>query len=190
MATYGDLMRLPLLIAGVLVATTALAPVARAAEDPVSLDAITVGDSVQLGAKWVLLKRGVDIVDAKVSRQARTGPELLLKRGKRLPRNVIIHLGTNGSYALEDCKDMVKIAGPDRRVFMMTISVPRLWEKVNNDTIRRCARAFPVGRVTIIDWKAATKAHPTWLYSDGVHLPPTGAKGYARLIVRAINAPE
>ncbi len=183
-------MRLPLVIAGMIIATSALAPAVSAAESAPSLDAITLGDSVQLGAKWVLLKEGVDIVDAKVSRQASTGPGLLRKRGKKLPTNVVIHLGTNGSYSLEDCKDMVKIAGPKRRVFMLTISVPRSWEKVNNDTIRRCARAFPVGRVTIIDWKAATKAHPSWLYSDHTHLPPSGAKGYARLIEQAITAPK
>ena len=183
-------MRLPLLVASLIAASVALAPAASAAESTPSLDAITVGDSVQLGAKWVLLKKGVDIVDAKVSRQASTGPGLLRKRGKKLPTNVVIHLGTNGSYSLEDCKDMVKIAGPNRHVFMLTISVPRSWEKVNNDTIRRCARAFPVGRVTIIDWKAATKAHPSWLYSDHTHLPPAGAKGYARLIQQAITAPK
>lgn len=183
-------MRLPLLMSGVLMATVALAPMAQAADEPASLDAITIGDSVQLGAKWVLLKKGVDIVDAKVSRQASTGPDLLRKRGTKLPANVVIHLGTNGGYSLEDCKEMVRIAGPDRRVFMLTIAVPRRWEKVNNDTIRRCARAFPVGRVQVIDWKAATKAHPSWLYSDGMHLPPTGAKGYARLITRAITGSE
>jgi len=183
-------MRLPLLLAGLLATTAMLAPTATAAEPAPSLDAITLGDSVQLGAKWVLLKKGVDIVDAKVNRQASTGPGLLRKRGKKLPTNVVIHLGTNGSYSLEDCKDMVTIAGPERHVFLLTISVPRRWEKVNNDTIRRCARAFPAGRVTIIDWKAATKAHPAWLYSDHTHLPPAGAKGYAALIKQAITAPK
>lgn len=183
-------MRLPLLIVVGLIGAVAIAPGARAADQSESLDTITIGDSVQLGAKWVLLKKGVDIVDAKVSRQAVTGPGLLRKRGDTLPTNVVIHLGTNGSYSLEDCKTMVKIAGPERRVFMLTLAVPRRWEKVNNDTIRRCARAFPPGRVQIIDWKAATKAHPTWLYSDGIHLPPAGAKGYARLIERAVTTAE
>lgn len=183
-------MRLPLVIAIALMGAMAIAPGAQAAEQPGSLDTITVGDSVQLGAKWVLLKKGVDVVDAKVSRQAVTGPGLLRKRGERLPTNVVIHLGTNGSYALEDCKEMVRIAGPERRVFMLTIAVPRRWESVNNETIRRCARAFPAGRVQIIDWKAATKAHPSWLYSDGMHLPPAGAKGYARLIERAVTSSE
>lgn len=183
-------MRLPLLIAGVLLGAAGLAPAAQAADQSDSLDTITVGDSVQLGAKWALLNKGVDIVDAKVSRQAATGPGLLRKRGEKLPTNVVVHLGTNGSYALEDCKEMVRIAGPERRVFMLTIAVPRRWEKVNNDTIRRCGRAFPAGRVQIIDWKAATKAHPSWLYSDGMHLPPAGAKGYARLIKAAITGSE
>lgn len=183
-------MRLPLVIACAVVGVIAIAPGVNAATQPESLDTITVGDSVQLGAKWALLKRGVDIVDAKVSRQAVTGPGILRKRGAQLPTNVVIHLGTNGSYSLEDCKEMVRVAGPERRVFMLTISVPRRWEKVNNETIRRCARAFPVGRVEIIDWKAATKAHPSWLYSDGIHLPPAGAKGYARLIEQAVTSSE
>jgi len=156
-----------------------------------SVDAITLGDSVQLGAKWVLEKRGVAIVDAKKSRQASTGPDLLREHGgndgEDLPANVVVHLGTNGPYALEDCKEMVRIAGPDRRIFMMTIAVPRSWEQRNNDTIRQCARAFPVGRVQVIDWKRATLAHPRWLYSDGTHLQPAGAKGYTRLILQAIS---
>jgi hypothetical protein len=183
-------MRLRLLIAGTLIGATVFAPAVNAADQPESLDTITVGDSVQLGAKWALLKKGVDIVDAKVSRQAVTGPGILRKRGDKLPTNVVIHLGTNGSYSLEDCKEMVRVAGPERRVFMLTIAVPRRWEKANNDTIRRCARAFPVGRVKIIDWKAATNAHPSWLYSDGIHLPPAGARGYARLIERAVTSSE
>lgn len=173
-------------------AALAMAVPAHAAkgDDTPKIDAITIGDSVQLGARSVLQSKGVAIVDAKKNRQASTGPDLLRKRGDRLPTNVVVHLGTNGGYSLQDCKDMVRIAGPDRKVYLLTIAVPRKWESVNNATIRQCARAFPVGRVQVIDWKAATKAHPAWLYSDGVHLQPVGARGYTRLILQALTPAE
>lgn len=190
-------MRRAIIAFATVCAVTALAAPAFAAKggssqgsDTPTIDAITIGDSVQLGARSVLQNDGVAIVDAKKNRQANTGPGLLRERGAKLPTNVVIHLGTNGSYTLENCKDMVRIAGPERKVYLLTIAVPRRWESVNNDTIRRCARAFPVGRVQVIDWKAATKAHPGWLYSDGTHLQPAGARGYSRLILQALNAPE
>lgn len=153
-----------------------------------SLDAAAIGDSVMLGAKWILEKRGVDIVDAKVSRQAVTGPGLLEERGDRLPTYVVVHLGTNGTYTLEQCTDLVKTAGPDRTVFLVTIKVPRKWEEVNNAMLRDCATKFRGDRVKLLDWNAVASARPELLYADGVHLRPEGAKAFAKLITRAVTA--
>jgi lysophospholipase L1-like esterase len=141
-----------------------------------------------LGAKWILEKRGMDIVDAKVSRQAITGPGLLEERGERLPTYVVVHLGTNGTYTLEQCTDLVKAAGPERTVFLVTIKVPRKWEEVNNAMLRDCASKFRADRVKLLDWNAVASARPELLYADGVHLRPDGAKAFARLITRAVTA--
>lgn len=151
-------------------------------------DSIAVGDSVMLGAKWILEKRGVGIVDAKVSRQAVTGPGLLEKRGDRLPTFVAVHLGTNGTYTMEQCVDLVRTAGPKRVVFLVTIKVPRKWEQVNNEMLRECAARFRSDRVKLLDWNALASQRPELLYADGVHLRPDGARAFARLITKAITA--
>lgn len=143
-----------------------------------------LGDSVMLGARSSLKAHGI-AVDAVQSRQAYSGPAELRRRGGSLPENVIVHLGTNGTFPLSTCRAMVKAVGPKRHLFLVTIHVPRSWTKGNNKVIRTCAAENP-SRVTVIDWDWAASRHPSWLYSDKTHLKPAGARGYARVIDQAI----
>jgi len=143
-----------------------------------------------LGAKYRLKALGFGIVDAVESRQAYTGPAELRRRGGSLPDTVVVHLGTNGTFPLSTCKAMVRAVGPERHLFLVTVHVARSWTKGNNEVIRQCAAAFPPGRVTVIDWNWAASRHPSWLYSDKTHLTPAGARGYARVIDRAITTAE
>ena len=152
-----------------------------------SKDRYAVGDSVMLGARTALKARGFG-VDAAVSRQAYVGPSLLRKKGAKLPENVVVHLGTNGTFPLDTCKKLVKAAGPDRRVFLVTVFVDRSWQSPNNKTIRKCASSFAEGRVTVVDWNAVAKKHPSWFYADHTHLKPTGAKAFARLLDSSVDA--
>ena len=175
-----------LVAAPVLVAAVLVAPSVSARD----LDAIAIGDSVMLGAKSQLRDRGVDVVDAAVSRQAATGPGLLRKRGEKLPEHVVVHLGTNGTYTLKMCKELVRTVGKQRRVYLVTVKVPRKWESVNNDMLRSCDRAFRSDRVVLLDWNAAATKNPSYLYADGVHLRPEGARAFARMIERAVTAPR
>lgn len=149
-------------------------------------DRYAIGDSVMLGARSQLRRKGF-IVNATVSRQAYSAPAMVRKRGAELPRNLIVHLGTNGTFPLDTCRRIVANAGPHRRVFLVTVSVPRSWERSNNATIRKCASSFRPGRVTVVDWNPLAKRHPAWFYSDQVHLKPAGARGFARLIDRAVD---
>ncbi|MCX6433534.1 MAG: hypothetical protein NTX29_12365 [Actinobacteria bacterium] len=162
-----------------------LAMPAPASASP-SRDRYAIGDSVMLGAKGDLQKSGF-AVNATESRQAYKGPSLLRQRGAQLPTNVVVHLGTNGTYPLATCKALVKAAGPDRRVFLVTVHVPRSWEKSNNAAIRRCDEAFPADRVHVVDWDRAASTHPKWLYSDGTHLRPAGSAAFASLLDDAVN---
>ncbi|NQW72510.1 MAG: hypothetical protein HQ453_07250 [Actinobacteria bacterium] len=150
---------------------------------------ITIGDSVMLGARWVMKKNGIAIVDAQKNRQAAAGPALLRKRGTNLPVNVVVHLGTNGTFTADACKAIITAAGPTRRVFFLTLAVPRSWEARNNAVIRKCVAAHP-GQAFIIDWHAMAAKHPKWLYSDRIHLRPAGAKGYAWMIEQAVAATD
>lgn len=176
-----SLLALPVLVGSVVFAAPASAK---------DLNAIAIGDSVMLGAKSQLRERGVDVVDAAVSRQAATGPGLLSKRGEQLPEHVVVHLGTNGTYTLKMCKELVRTAGKQRRVYLVTVKVPRKWENVNNDMLRECDRAFRSDRVVLLDWNALASKNPAFLYADGVHLRPEGARAFARMVKRAITAPR
>jgi hypothetical protein len=176
------------LLAGALVAAVVLSipPSASAAD----LDAIAIGDSVMLGAKSQLRERGVGVVDAAVSRQAITGPGLLRDRGRRLPEHVVVHLGTNGTYTLKMCKELVRTAGKQRRVYLVTIKVPRSWEGVNNEMLRKCDQTFRSDRVVLLDWHELATDNPEYVYADGVHLRPEGARAFARMVEKAITAPR
>jgi hypothetical protein len=152
-----------------------------------SKDRYAVGDSVMLGARPALKDAGFR-VDAVESRQSYSGPALLRKKGADLPENVVVHLGTNGSFPLSTCRSIVRAAGPDRRVFLVNVFVPRSWQDSNNAMIRQCNEAFAADRVHVIDWKAAASANRDWFYSDRIHLKPAGAAGFARLIDEAVDA--
>jgi hypothetical protein len=151
-----------------------------------SRDRYAIGDSVMLGARTALKGSGFG-VDASESRQAYVGPALVRKKGSSLPENVVVHLGTNGTFPLSTCKAIVKAAGPDRRVFLVNIFVPRSWEDSNNVVIRQCNDAFAADRVHVIDWNSAASAHRSWFYSDRIHLRPAGGEAFARLLDDSID---
>lgn len=146
---------------------------------------VAIGDSIMLGARANLRKDEVR-VDAAVSRQATSAPGIMRRLGDRLPQDVVIHLGTNGTFPAATCRDIVKAAGPGRHIYLLTIKVPRRWERSNNAVIRACARRFPT-QVTVIDWNWAASRHRAWLYGDGYHLRPAGARGYANVIHSALE---
>lgn len=160
---------------------------ASAAED---LDAIAFGDSVMLGAKSQLKDAGVGKVDAKVSRQAYTGPGLLREQGSRLPEHVVVHLGTNGTYTLKMCKQLVRAAGKSRTVYLVNLKVPRSWEQKNNRMLSKCDSKFRSDRVVLLDWNEIASKNPEYLYADGVHLRPEGAAAFAEMVRKAVSAPR
>ena len=177
-----------LLVRSAVVALALSGFIAAPAQAAPKIDAIAIGDSVMLGAKYELQRRGFNEVDAAVSRQAATGPGLLRKRGAKLPRNVVVHLGSNGSYTKAMCRELVRTAGPQRRVFLVTIKVPRSYESANNRMLRNCASGYSPDQVRVVDWNWAATKNPQWLYADGIHLRPEGARAFARIMRNAINS--
>ncbi len=168
----------PLLLGVVFVAPPAVAS---------KLDAVAIGDSVMLGARSQLRELGIRTVDAEVSRQATSGPRLLRQRGAKLPAHVLVHLGTNGTFTAKTCRQIVRAAGQARTVYLINVKVPRQWEKSNNRIIRECAQAFRSDRVVVLDWNARASKNPNFLYADGIHLRPEGARAFARMIHEAVT---
>ena len=147
----------------------------------------TLGDSVMLGADTALVAHHYR-VDAKVSRQFFDGiTELraVLHTGT-LPRNVVVHLGTNGTIAPRHCEAMVATAGPWRRVFVVTVFGPRSWMRGNDVVLRACAARHPAN-VVVIDWAQAVSHHPQWLGPDHIHPTSVGHRYYVALIASVVG---
>lgn len=144
------------------------------------------GDSVMLGAADQLAAQGVG-VDAAVSRQFTEMTDLVLGAAAAgtLGHTVVVHGGTNGPVAEDDLHRL--LAGTtDRRVFLVTVRVPRPWEQFDNDLFARVVAQYPHAR--LLDWKAVAEANPGWFYDDGIHLREGGGReGYASWIAQAIQ---
>ena len=145
-----------------------------------------LGDSVMLGAKSNLRNRGFR-VNAAGSRQVSDGIDVLRsqKRRGKLPKNVVVHLGTNGTFTAGQCGSMHRLVGAKRKLFVVTIKVRRSWSGPNNRVLTRCARKF--GNTHLIDWRKFAVNHGWATYADGYHLTSRGAVAYANLIDRNVS---
>lgn len=147
---------------------------------------LAVGDSILVGAASLMRRNGF-AVHARVGRQFSAAPAILRGFGARLPRNVVIELGTNGYVSLSTCRRVVRLAGPQRRVFLVTNRVPRVWQARNNRTLRQCDASFAPARVRLVDWHGASAGHPEWLARDRIHPSVRGRVALVRLIDREVD---
>jgi hypothetical protein len=146
-----------------------------------------VGDSIMLSASDELDTFGWT-VNAEVGRQFATGSRVVRWRATRgtLPKRVIVHLGTNGAIDPNDCDELVAAAGPGRRVFLVTVKVPRGWQAANNDILQACAAAYE--KVHLIRWYGHSHKHDGWFAQDGYHLNATGQDEYASFLQARVDA--
>ena len=154
-----------------------------------SVESITaIGDSVMLGAAGALPDEIDGItVDAKESRQVRAAKEIAadMKKNGTLGDTVIIALGTNGTFNQATGQALLDEIGHDRPIYwVLTYGKDLSWMQDVNATINDLAENN--SNVRLIDWPAAATANPDWLYGDGIHLNPTGQKGYAKMIRDAV----
>lgn len=154
-----------------------------------SVESITaIGDSVMLGATGALQDEIDGItVDAKESRQVRAAKEIAadMKKNGTLGDTVIIALGTNGTFNQATGQALLDEIGHDRHIYwVLTYGKDLSWMQDVNATINDLAENN--SNVRLIDWPAAATANPDWLYGDGIHLKPTGQKGYAKMIRDAV----
>ncbi len=142
-----------------------------------------IGDSVMLGARTVLKETipGTK-VDAAVSRF----PGAFIGRLKKyvardkLADVVVLHPGTNGVLPEDMMRDMLDVVEDVPTVVVLNTNMPRSWRTPNNKVIDKVVPDYP--NAVLADWYAASKDHPEYFVSDGIHLTPKGAKAYAKLI--------
>jgi peptidoglycan/LPS O-acetylase OafA/YrhL len=147
-----------------------------------------VGDSVMASSSNNLTQlMPKAVIDAAVSRQANIALSLLdhYKAQNALEDNVLIGLGTNGSFPMSDLDQLMKIIGPKRHIFWINTHVPdKPWQNQVNQLLIEAAKQYH--NLTIIDWYNYSKAHPSWFYDDNTHPTPVGSKYYSAFIVKTI----
>jgi hypothetical protein len=104
----------------------------------------------------------------------------------RLPVDLIIALGTNGLLDGADCDAIVRLAGADRHVFLVTVKVPRSYRDANNVRLNACANRHD--NASVIDWYGHSRYRTAWFYPDGYHLTPLGRHAYSSFVDRAVDA--
>lgn len=169
-------------------ATTPLPTFAATGTIQVDGGITAIGDSVMVGAgPWLAANfAGLDI-DAAVGRQVSQAVSLLRQRRDEgtLARNVLLHIGNNGTFTASQFDQIMEIAGPDRRVFFINVHVPRSWEEANNRVISQGADRYP--NAYLIDWAGTVAGHDELFAADGVHIAARGASIYTGLVVQALT---
>jgi peptidoglycan/LPS O-acetylase OafA/YrhL len=162
--------------------TSAPPPVSDPAPAP-SVSAF--GDSVLLGAADDLGAAGVTVDAAEERHYPQVFDAIRAARDAgTLGGSVVIHTGNNGPIAEPDLRALLDDLG-DRRVYLVTVALPRAWEGYNNDLFGRVAAAYP--DVSVLDWRGVAAANPGWLYDDGLHLvAPEGRRGYAQWLLAQV----
>ena len=121
-------------------------------------------------------------VDADVGRQANEVFDEIawLQLGGRLGQIVVIEAGVERHRrAPTSSTDLLTKLSDRRRVVLVTVHAPRVWQDLNN-AIFAAGRAR---RTRTRPWRTGTRPrseHPEWLYPDGTHVRPEYAYEYAR----------
>ncbi|MEE0105495.1 MAG: hypothetical protein UEY91_01745 [Lachnospiraceae bacterium] len=148
-----------------------------------------VGDSVMLGAAPELMEAIPDgVIDAKESRQARDGIEILegLKKENKLGSTVVIELGTNCYFSSTTGQEIIDYLGKDTKIYWVTVYGKYLQDQERtNSVIRQLAKDNK--NVDVIAWDELAAANSDWFYNDGIHLNGEGRSGYAKMICDALG---
>jgi len=147
-----------------------------------------IGDSVILAAEPYLKKvfPGI-IIDGELGRQMYQAPDVVnrLKTQGKLGRYVIIELGSNGPFKMEELRALLTSLGDVEQIVIVNTRVPKRWQDTVNADLAEAAAEFP--QATLVDWYSASRGKDSYFYNDGVHLSPQGAECYAALISDAIK---
>lgn len=146
-----------------------------------------IGDSVMLASAEALDADLPGIyIDAKVGMQMQTGVQLVqdLAASGALRRYVVIGLGTNGAITPSEIWQL-REAAPHRELIIVNTYGPMSWESEVNGVLASSTWHKP--HVTLANWSAAIGAHPSLLWSDGIHPQPAGGRLYASVVTNAIR---
>lgn len=149
---------------------------------------IAIGDSPMLLALPDLAKKGFR-ANARGCRTYREGLGVVrdLRRRDRLPRLVVIALGSNGSITKADIHRALDLVGKKRILGLVTPRETGGGAGHDARLVRAEARKHR-NRIELIDWVRHAKGHGGWFQPDGLHLTFDGAAAMARLFAKALRS--
>jgi peptidoglycan/LPS O-acetylase OafA/YrhL len=150
---------------------------------------IALGDSVMIGAEGKLaaqLGPGFSM-SAEVGRQAEEFIKIVRKikhKGHR-PDAMIIQWGNNGPLYSEDMEALREATTNVGQLFLINDHAPVSWQEESNHAIDEAGEDWR--HTTLIPWaETAADGEESWFY-DGIHLTPSGAGAYARLVSAVVH---
>lgn len=148
---------------------------------------LAIGDSPMLLAVRDLADEGYR-ANARGCRQWPEGVGLIrdARRRDRLPRLVVVALGSNGTVTKGDIHDALDAVGKDRMLGLVTPRETGGTAGHDADLVRREAKAHK-NRTVLLDWVKYSAGHPGWFQPDGLHLTFEGADAMARLFKRPLK---
>ncbi|WP_145410076.1 acyltransferase family protein [Paenibacillus xylanexedens] len=147
-----------------------------------------IGDSVILDAKPYLEQTMTGVhVDGHVGRQMWQAADVLseLKKNNQMGSQVVLELGTNGSFNSKNLKSVLEFLKDEEHVYLVTVRVPRPWERTVNKALNEAATEY--NNVSLIDWNAASEGQDAYFEKDGVHLTAKGSEAFAALVKNSIK---
>jgi hypothetical protein len=146
---------------------------------------LAIGDSVMLLAVKPLARAGYN-ANARGCRQWSEGHRILRRRKRmgRLPRLVVMALGTNWYITRDEIGRTRRLLGRRRVLAIVTPRDPG--GSGDAKRIRAAGRAHP-RNIKVIDWVRHSRGHGDWFGPDGIHLTYTGVRKYVRFIRRSLR---
>ncbi len=148
---------------------------------------IAIGDSPMLLALPDLAKIGYR-ANARGCRQWAEGLALIksLKRHDKLPRLVVVALGSNGTVTKGNIAKALKLVGKKRTLGLVTPLETGGVQSHDAEVIREQA-AKRENRIVLLDWVRYSQGHAGWFQPDGLHLTYAGAAGMADLLKKPLK---
>ena len=154
--------------------------------NPEGAEPLAIGDSVMLLPLGLgdLAAAGYDS-NGQGCRSFANGLGVMRKQRQagRLPRLVVLALGTDGRVKMAQVKEALRIAGPDRILGLVT---PReLGGGAGFDaSVMRKAASKHRAKIVLFDWVRYSRRHNGWFQPDHAHLTYAGAAAFARLLAK------
>jgi hypothetical protein len=148
---------------------------------------IAIGDSPMLLALGDLAEDGYR-ANARGCRRYPEGLDLIrgLKRDERLPRLVVIALGSNGVINKGDLREALDLVGKKRILGLVTPRESGGGAGHDAQLVRDFAHEHSK-RVYLLDWVEYSAGHSSWFQPDGLHLTFDGADAMARLFRKPLK---